>query len=65
MRQPRILRIELVRAQIELEDRTVEAPFEGLVGITEVDPGVGWRAAPLPGRSTRRRALLQQRTTVW
>lgn len=32
-------RIELDRARIELDYRTIEAPFDGFVGITEVDPG--------------------------
>jgi membrane fusion protein, multidrug efflux system len=32
-------RIELDRARIALEYRTIEAPFSGFVGITEVDPG--------------------------
>ena len=32
-------RIELDRAQVALDYRTIEAPFSGYVGITEVDPG--------------------------
>ncbi len=32
-------RVELERAQIALEDRTIEAIFGGHVGATEVDPG--------------------------
>jgi len=32
-------RIELDRARVELDYRTIEAPFDGFVGITEVDPG--------------------------
>lgn len=32
-------RIELDRAQVALDYRTIEAPFAGYVGITEVDPG--------------------------
>ena len=32
-------RIELERAQVALDFRTVRAPFPGYVGITEVDPG--------------------------
>lgn len=32
-------RIELERAKVALDYRTIEAPFDGYVGITEVDPG--------------------------
>jgi RND family efflux transporter MFP subunit len=32
-------RIELDQARVALEDRTIEAQFDGHVGITEVDPG--------------------------
>ncbi len=32
-------RVELRRAEIALEDRTVRATFNGHVGVTEVDPG--------------------------
>lgn len=32
-------RIELDRAKIALDYRTIEAPFDGYVGITDVDPG--------------------------
>lgn len=32
-------RIALSRAKINLEDRTIEAPFAGHVGITDIDPG--------------------------
>lgn len=32
-------RIELNRARIALDDRSIEAPFSGYVGITDVDPG--------------------------
>ncbi len=32
-------RIELARARIALDYRTIEAPFAGFVGITDVDPG--------------------------
>ncbi len=32
-------RVELERASISLEDRTIEAVFDGHVGATEVDPG--------------------------
>jgi membrane fusion protein, multidrug efflux system len=32
-------RIELDRAKIALDYRTIEAPFSGYVGITDVDPG--------------------------
>lgn len=32
-------RVELERAQIALDDRTIEAVFDGYVGATEVDPG--------------------------
>lgn len=32
-------RIELDRARIALDHRTIEAPFGGYVGITDVDPG--------------------------
>lgn len=32
-------RIELDRAQVALDYRTIEAPFSGYVGITDVDPG--------------------------
>lgn len=32
-------RIELDRARIALDYRTIEAPFDGYVGITDVDPG--------------------------
>lgn len=32
-------RIELQRAQVALDYRTIEAPFAGYVGITDVDPG--------------------------
>ena len=32
-------RVELERALIALEDRTIEAVFDGYVGATEVDPG--------------------------
>lgn len=31
--------IELDRARIALDYRTIEAPFDGFVGITEIDPG--------------------------
>lgn len=32
-------RIELERARVALDYRTIEAPFGGYVGVTEVDPG--------------------------
>lgn len=32
-------RIELKRAQVALDDRTIKAPFAGFVGLTEVDSG--------------------------
>lgn len=32
-------RIELERARVALDYRTIEAPFDGYVGITDVDPG--------------------------
>lgn len=32
-------RIELNRAQVALDDRSVEAPFAGVVGVTDIDPG--------------------------
>jgi len=32
-------RIEQKRAAVVLEDRSTEAPFEGFIGITEVEPG--------------------------
>jgi membrane fusion protein, multidrug efflux system len=32
-------RIELDRARIALDDRSIEAPFSGHVGITDIDPG--------------------------
>lgn len=32
-------RIELDRAQVALDYRTIEAPFSGYVGLTEIDPG--------------------------
>lgn len=32
-------RIELGRASVALEDRTVRAPFSGYAGITDIDPG--------------------------
>jgi RND family efflux transporter MFP subunit len=32
-------RVELERARIALDDRTIEAVFDGFVGSTEVDPG--------------------------
>ncbi|MEX2496351.1 MAG: efflux RND transporter periplasmic adaptor subunit [Woeseia sp.] len=32
-------RIELARAEIALDYRTIEAPFSGFVGITDIDPG--------------------------
>ena len=32
-------RIELDRARIALDYRTIEAPFSGFVGITDIDPG--------------------------
>lgn len=32
-------RIQLNRARVALDDRTIEAPFSGYVGITDVDPG--------------------------
>jgi len=32
-------RIELERARVALDYRTIEAPFSGYVGVTEVDPG--------------------------
>ena len=32
-------RIELERARVALDDRTIRAPFDGFVGVTEVDPG--------------------------
>ncbi len=33
------IRIELQRAQIALDDRTITAPFAGYVDLTDVDPG--------------------------
>ena len=32
-------RIELQRAQVALDDRYVRAPFDGVVGLTDVEPG--------------------------
>jgi RND family efflux transporter MFP subunit len=32
-------KLELARARIALDDRTIEAPFSGYVGVTDVDPG--------------------------
>lgn len=32
-------RVELARARLALDDRTIEAVFDGFVGSTEVDPG--------------------------
>lgn len=32
-------RIELDRARVALEDRRVVAPFDGVIGVTDVDPG--------------------------
>jgi RND family efflux transporter MFP subunit len=32
-------RIELDRAKVALDDRTLEAPFDGIVGITDIDRG--------------------------
>ena len=34
-----LARVELRRAQIALEDRTITAPFDGFAGSTDVDPG--------------------------
>ena len=34
-----LARIELGRAQIALQDRTITAPFDGFVGSTDIDPG--------------------------
>lgn len=34
-----LARLERDRAQLALDDRTIEAPFAGHVGLTEVDPG--------------------------
>lgn len=35
----RVARLEVRRAEVALEDRQVEAPFTGHIGLTEVDPG--------------------------
>lgn len=32
-------RLELARAEVALEDRTLRAPFPGVVGLSEIDPG--------------------------
>ena len=32
-------RIARDRAQVALDDRTLEAPFDGIIGLTEIDPG--------------------------
>lgn len=32
-------RVELAEAEVELEDRTVSAPFDGVLGITDIEPG--------------------------
>ena len=32
-------RLALAQAQVDLDDRTLEAPFDGHVGFTELDPG--------------------------
>ncbi len=32
-------RIELRRARVALDDRSVEAPFAGVIGVTDIDPG--------------------------
>jgi len=32
-------RIARDRAQVALDDRTLEAPFDGVIGLTEIDPG--------------------------
>lgn len=34
-----LARIERDQARVALDDRTVEAPFDGYIGITDVDPG--------------------------
>ncbi len=34
-----LARLERERAQLALDDRTIEAPFAGHVGLTEIDPG--------------------------
>lgn len=37
--QLELRRVELQQAEIEWQDRRVEAPFRGVVGITDVEPG--------------------------
>ncbi len=34
-----LLKVQLTEAKTELEDRTVKAPFSGVVGLTDVEPG--------------------------
>lgn len=34
-----LLKVQLVEVKTELEDRTVRAPFSGVVGLTDVQPG--------------------------
>ena len=34
-----LLQVQLTEAQTELEDRAVRAPFSGVVGLTDVEPG--------------------------
>lgn len=50
--------IELDRARIALDYRTIEAPFDGFVGITDVDPGDRINPATLITTLDDRSALL-------
>jgi membrane fusion protein, multidrug efflux system len=34
-----LLKVQLIEVKTELEDRTVKAPFSGVVGLTDVEPG--------------------------
>lgn len=34
-----LLKVQLIEAETELEDRTVRAPFSGVVGLTDIEPG--------------------------
>ena len=49
-------RIARDRAQVALDDRTLEAPFDGIIGLTEIDPGdritITTPVATLDDRST-------------
>ena len=51
-------RIELDRARIALDYRTIEAPFSGFVGITDIDPGDRVNPATIITTLDNRSALL-------